>query len=397
MRFSATLNTGLQAISTLNFSLSGLVLSTFTALAFLLPSFLSSGLSSTFFLIRSSPAVCIFMILSIMFFCTTATHLIFNVLHGPLSYNESKKAYEILMNDSMLLQFVVISIGDSNYVGMEIAIWATICFYYCSCKVICVTAKHRLANNQVRNLKKFSFISAFMGLMFMIGSSKFFYSAGWMMILLVNYEGLLVLKENFLILYQLSLNSAIASPTEMGFQLFEIVVNTVRWLHIAIRYSDWILTSPIQFFVIMKVQIFAFEFIDLYRRFRNYIYSMKSFLKKYPVMSKNDLQKYCNEKCCICLESLPSSKCSKISCGHVHHVKCIRTWILNNSNPKCPLCNQEFLKPETKNLTISSFSSFFNYFGNRDNQAEQTSTQIEQILREEIGLFQENLADIIQQ
>lgn len=323
--------------------------------------------------------------------------------------SETKQAWENLITDSMLLQAVVISVGDGNLNGCEIVIWALVFFYYSSCKVISITAKSRLANNQIGNLKGFSLISAFAAVSFMVFTFKLFYNAGLSMVILINYEGLLVIKESTLILYQLRQNSELSGGYELVLQLLEILINIGRWLHISFRYSDWILTSPIQFFIIMKLQVFIFNLIDLYRRYRNYLYSMKNFVKKYPALSTEETLNYRDEKCCICWEALPTKKCSKISCGHVHHIKCIRTWILNNTDTKCPLCNQVFLRPDVQiDRSILSYLHGILFSRYSRDQRERDLQQIRAILpnlsenaiRRELdrsGSIDETIANLMEQ
>jgi len=246
----------------------------------------------------------------------------------------------------MLLQFVVISIGDSSNNSIEILIWAFTFVYYSSCKVLSIIAKSRLQNNHIRNLRELIMTTIGVTAGFIIFTAYMFSYASPSLILLLNYDGILVLKESVITWYQLKHNLALSRRHDLAINSAEILINICRWIHIAIWYSEWFLSSPLQVLVIMRQQKYIISLISICKRYRHYKISMRNFVKKYPPLTEAELSKHGDEKCCICWEPLTQSKCSRISCGHIHHVECIRTWVLNNTEKKCPLCNQIFLQPE---------------------------------------------------
>lgn len=200
----------------------------------LLPSFLMSGLISTLYVIKSSFSICFLLSLAILVWCCYSTQFIFYICLETLTAVEKKRIFDHLVNDSMLLQFVVISIGDSSNNSIEILIWALIFIYYSACKVLSITAKYRLQNNQLRNLQRLTLITLSLTISFMLGTAYVFSNAGASLILLINYEGLLILKESSLTLYQLKNNLALSGRNDLGIQLVEILINLCRWLHLAV-------------------------------------------------------------------------------------------------------------------------------------------------------------------
>lgn len=127
----------------------------------------------------------------------------------------------------------------------------------------------------------------------------------------------------------------------------------------------------------MKLQKFIINLVSIYKRYRQYVASMNSFVKRYPPMTEQELEKLEGEKCCICWEALQINKCSRISCGHIHHIDCIRIWILNNPEKRCPLCKQQFLQPEPSQE--QSFWSYFSFFRNAAINRAQREMEIEQV------------------
>jgi hypothetical protein len=61
---------------------------------------------------------------------------------------------------------------------------------------------------------------------------------------------------------------------------------------------------------------------------------------RYEKIKFNDEQEY-YDTCTICLDDFDNNeKILKLTCKHIYHEKCIKTWFTKKSN--CPNCNNSF-------------------------------------------------------
>ena len=70
--------------------------------------------------------------------------------------------------------------------------------------------------------------------------------------------------------------------------------------------------------------------------------TLESIIKKNPNISEEEKEKIRNELsviCNICLYEVDNGK--YLSCGHIFHIKCIKEWIMVNSN--CPICKSPII------------------------------------------------------
>ncbi|CAG9324375.1 unnamed protein product [Blepharisma stoltei] len=313
----------------------------------LLPSFFSSGLIPTVYLIKTNLSIGFLIFLSLVLWCFYLAHLLFYTLLGTLNSMERKEILDYILNGSMLLQLAILDLGNNSNNGIEILIWGSTFVYYCFCRVLSITAKLRFQNNHVRNLKELIFIPLGLAAAFIIGTASIFSYASFSLILLLNYDGILVLKESLITLYVFKHNLALSRKHELIIQLTETSINVCRWLHLVFFYAEWFLSSSLQaFFVIMKLQKLVSNLFTITKKCFQYNTFMNDFIKNYPPLTQEDLINLEDERCCICWEGLTNLRCSRITCGHIHHVDCIRTWVLSGEK-KCPLCKQVFLEPET--------------------------------------------------
>ena len=101
---------------------------------------------------------------------------------------------------------------------------------------------------------------------------------------------------------------------------------------------------------------------------------MESIIKKNPNISEEEKEKIRNELsviCNICLYEIENGK--YLSCGHIFHIKCIKEWIMVNSN--CPICKSPIIKENGIN------SKFYNQqLGINNNNHQMTNEEILQNL-----------------
>ncbi|XP_052563827.1 E3 ubiquitin-protein ligase Kcmf1-like isoform X2 [Culex pipiens pallens] len=56
-------------------------------------------------------------------------------------------------------------------------------------------------------------------------------------------------------------------------------------------------------------------------------------------LNVRELIGHCDEKCCICQESMKAEDCRKLTCSHSYHRECINQWLRDNNS--CPNCRAE--------------------------------------------------------
>lgn len=68
------------------------------------------------------------------------------------------------------------------------------------------------------------------------------------------------------------------------------------------------------------------DFFKLYMTFKNFInsFAIINKLRKLKDINENDLIEI-DSTCLICLNEMKTGK--KISCGHIFHYSCLKTWI----------------------------------------------------------------------
>ena len=104
------------------------------------------------------------------------------------------------------------------------------------------------------------------------------------------------------------------------------------------------------------------------------ITTFENITKNYPNITIEEKEKIKNELsviCNICLYEVENGK--YLSCGHIFHIKCIKEWIMVNSN--CPICKSPIIKENGIN------SKFYNQqLGINNNNHQMTNEEILQNL-----------------
>ncbi len=104
------------------------------------------------------------------------------------------------------------------------------------------------------------------------------------------------------------------------------------------------------------------------------ITTFENIIKNYPNITLEENEKIKNELsviCNICLYEIENGK--YLSCGHIFHIKCIKEWIMVNSN--CPICKSPIIKENGIN------SKFYNQqLGINNNNHQMTNEEILQNL-----------------
>ena len=256
----------------------------------------------------------------------------------------------------MQLQFCVVLVGESQRNVIETLIWSMVFIYYSCCNVVSTTARYRLQNNNIRGLRSV-LTTLLIACSLFIGLTTWLLSeAGFFMLVLVNYEGILVFMESIVTYYQLISRSSFNSQQELAQEIIETIVKMLQWLHLSVTYGSWFSANPLQFLILFKLQGDASILLTGFKKFKSYKSSMKLFLTRYPPLSTQQQSFFKDESCSICWETLSYGTTSCLPCRHAYHIDCIKSWILSNSANTCPLCKRPFLESDEE----ASYQNIYN-------------------------------------
>ncbi|CAD8166699.1 unnamed protein product [Paramecium pentaurelia] len=121
------------------------------------------------------------------------------------------------------------------------------------------------------------------------------------------------------------------------------VLSTILKLCVQIMLFKYVLNTQ-GFLLILFVDTFenAFAMLKKLKAFYNQI-KLVRMIDKIQDVEKIDSP---DSTCLICLNELENGK--QLSCGHVYHKSCLKTWISGNFNQFCPKCKQAIKLDEDK-------------------------------------------------
>jgi hypothetical protein len=377
MRFLGLLTLFLEGLSSWQFSYAVLSVISMVWCLYLVPIVLTYGLVPTIESINDGTDSLLISVVtftqvimaSVLIWSITITRLLFITFFGQLSFAEQKLIIEKLLNENMPLQFCVVLVGESQRNVIETLIWSFVFIFYSCCNVVSTTARYRLQNNNIRGLRYVLFTllvacSAFMGLFTWLLSE-----AGFFMLLLVNYEGILVLMESSVTYYQLLTRCSFNSQQELTQEIIETLIKILQWLHLSVTYGSWFSANPLQFLILFKLQGDASILLSGFKKFKSYKNSMKLFLSRYPPLSSHQQSLFKDESCSICWETLSYGATSCLPCGHAYHIDCIKSWILSNSANTCPLCKRPFLESDEEAAYQNIYNVLMTFRQERNDEA----------------------------
>mmetsp|Transcript_22855 Transcript_22855/g.22590 ORF Transcript_22855/g.22590 Transcript_22855/m.22590 type:complete len:254 (-) Transcript_22855:169-930(-) len=247
----------------------------------------------------------------------------------------------------MLLQYYFTALGQTKINIAELMIWGFISFFYTSCKSMQGVAKLRLESNNQKNLKILLSIIISSIAIFMTNFILVFHSIGINLMLLASYEGLIVFFDSAYTLYKLHYKLIPNEIRDIKLQILENSIRCMHWLQISYLYGNYFSFHPIHLITLIKTNGIIANICTLISKYYHYKKSVKTFLKKYPALPKEQIEEMVDEKCCICLDTISLGVCCKISCNHVFHYDCIRKLMMSTKKRICPLCKREFMDPES--------------------------------------------------
>ncbi|CAD8065493.1 unnamed protein product [Paramecium primaurelia] len=137
------------------------------------------------------------------------------------------------------------------------------------------------------------------------------------------------------------------------------VLSTILKLWVQIMLFQYVLNTQ-GFLLILFVDTFenAFAMFKKLKAFYNQV-KLVRMIEKIQDVEKIESH---DSTCLICLNELENGK--QLSCGHIYHKSCLKTWISGNSNQFCPKCKQAIKLDDTTQVSLN------------DNQTQKLKKQI---------------------
>ncbi|CAD8164913.1 unnamed protein product [Paramecium pentaurelia] len=137
------------------------------------------------------------------------------------------------------------------------------------------------------------------------------------------------------------------------------VLSTILKLWVQIMLFQYVLNTQ-GFLLILFVDTFenAFAMLKKLKAFYNQV-KLVRMIEKIQDVEKIESH---DSTCLICLNELENGK--QLSCGHIYHKSCLKTWISGNSNQFCPKCKQAIKLDDTTKVSLT------------DNQTQKLKKQI---------------------
>ncbi|CAD8075110.1 unnamed protein product [Paramecium sonneborni] len=121
------------------------------------------------------------------------------------------------------------------------------------------------------------------------------------------------------------------------------VLSTMLKLCVQIMLFQYVLNTQ-GFLLILFVDTFENAFAML-KKLKAFYNQMKLVRMIDKIQDVDKIESH-DSTCLICLNELENGK--QLSCGHVYHKSCLKTWISGNSNQFCPKCKQTIKLEENK-------------------------------------------------
>lgn len=128
---------------------------------------------------------------------------------------------------------------------------------------------------------------------------------------------------------------------EFLYHITTLVIDILHHLQMLFYHQTFMSMSSLIFF--MQLKPLLNELTQRLKRHKSYRNAMIRMEKKYPLLTKYDLeQKYLKQNhissleeiCSICWEKFEKARC--LPCGHLFHQNCLRSWLEQDTT--CPIC-----------------------------------------------------------
>ncbi|CAF1118572.1 unnamed protein product [Adineta ricciae] len=128
---------------------------------------------------------------------------------------------------------------------------------------------------------------------------------------------------------------------EFSFDISALVIDICYHLQMLFYHHTFMSMSSLIFF--MQLKPLFNELTQRLKRHRSYRLAMTRMEKKYPLLTKHDLEEKARKQnclssseeiCAICWEQFDKARC--LPCGHLFHQNCLRSWLEQDAS--CPIC-----------------------------------------------------------
>jgi len=141
---------------------------------------------------------------------------------------------------------------------------------------------------------------------------------------------------------------------EFLYHIITLVIDILHHLQMLFYHQTFMSMSSLIFF--MQLKPLFNELTQRLKRHKSYRNAMIRMEKKYPLLTKHDLeQKYLKQNhissleeiCSICWEKFEKARC--LPCGHLFHQNCLRSWLEQDTT--CPICRLSLQEDTTQQPT----------------------------------------------
>jgi autocrine motility factor receptor len=140
---------------------------------------------------------------------------------------------------------------------------------------------------------------------------------------------------------------------EFLYHIITLIIDITHHLQMLFYHQTFMSMSSLIFF--MQLKPLFNELTQRLKRHKSYRNAMIRMEKKYPLLTKYDLeQKYLKQNhvssleeiCSICWEKFEKARC--LPCGHLFHQNCLRSWLEQDTT--CPICRLSLQEDNTQQI-----------------------------------------------
>jgi len=137
---------------------------------------------------------------------------------------------------------------------------------------------------------------------------------------------------------------------ELLFEMTALCFDFIHHLHMLI-WSN-IFLSMASLVICMQLRFLFHEIQRRFRRHKNYLLVVARMEARYPMASKDELEKHAleggDDSCAICWDKMETAR--RLPCGHYFHNSCLRSWL--EQDISCPTCRTS-LQESSRNVDLA--------------------------------------------
>ncbi|CAG9334961.1 unnamed protein product [Blepharisma stoltei] len=219
----------------------------------------------------------------------------------------------------------------------SILIWYSISMYLYYMNVISEFCKALFICNLLKNLGLFVFIFSVVSI-YIIWGIKYLLSEGSEVSNIIFIESFLIFQMNLTTLYQIKFG-IISNFKILLLETFKDFMKSLEFIiFVPVVGYHW-------FCPVCHVYgcYFLMCFLIKLTKLIKYKISVSAFDYEYKAIIEDDLNENKDDKCCICWSLFVEEESTKLKCGHIIHIECLKMWMIKTFERNCPICTQKFL------------------------------------------------------